>query len=109
MKLEDLVGEEVSSVAFVRDYVEIHFDGPILRLLQTVTVRANDRSVVWPDAGSRDMLCELIGRTVRSIASSDTSISIAFPDGFEVVTVQAADQGEFAHFVPGIDKPIKVW
>jgi len=36
--LEDLVGEEVGSVGFIRDYVEINFDGPILRSLSAPTV-----------------------------------------------------------------------
>lgn len=30
---ELLVGREVSAVCFVRDYVELHFDGPIFRAL----------------------------------------------------------------------------
>lgn len=29
--LRHLVGLEVSAVSFVRDYVELHFDGPVLR------------------------------------------------------------------------------
>ena len=32
-RIGDLVGEELSEVAFVRDYVEFHFDGPVLRAL----------------------------------------------------------------------------
>ncbi|MBA3338632.1 MAG: hypothetical protein H0T54_02590 [Geodermatophilaceae bacterium] len=29
-----LVGREVSAVCFVRDYVELHLDGPILRAIR---------------------------------------------------------------------------
>jgi hypothetical protein len=32
-QIEDLVGEEISGICFVRDYVELHFDGPVLRIL----------------------------------------------------------------------------
>ena len=28
-----LIGEQLSAVSFVQDYVEFHFDGPVLRAL----------------------------------------------------------------------------
>jgi hypothetical protein len=31
--LKLLVGRDVSAVCFVRDYVELHFDGPVLRAI----------------------------------------------------------------------------
>jgi hypothetical protein len=33
LQFRDLVGLELGSVCFVRDYVELHFDGPVFRSL----------------------------------------------------------------------------
>jgi hypothetical protein len=82
--LDDLVGEEISAIAFVRDYVELHFDGPILRALSDPIIRTDGRDFVFPESGSRDALCSLIGLPVRSVSlvwdperdSSDERIGI---------------------------------
>ena len=62
--LAHLIGEELGSVVFVRDYLQLDFDGPRLN------------SYVWPrlvgvgvervmgQAGYRDALCALIGSEV---------------------------------------------
>jgi hypothetical protein len=42
-----ILGEPLSAVAFVRDYVEFHFDGPVLRAISNprveVTSHTHDR------------------------------------------------------------------
>jgi hypothetical protein len=50
---EDLVGCEVSGVSFVRDYVEVLFDGPVLRSLASPMVREGERVTRFPEEGSR--------------------------------------------------------
>lgn len=55
-ELADLVGEEISAVCFVRDYVEVRFDGPILRALSHPVVVAADSVARFPEPGSRDAL-----------------------------------------------------
>ena len=63
-----LRGQELSGVAFVRDYVEFHFDGPVLRaFVGPDLVRAQAPDLRFPDSGSRDALCALIGNTVREV------------------------------------------
>ena len=55
-ELSDLAGSELSAICFVRDYVELHFDGTILRSLSDpVVVTSAGRSCV-PEDGSRDAL-----------------------------------------------------
>lgn len=36
--IEGLIGEELNVVSFVMDYVEFHFNGPVLRALTKPTV-----------------------------------------------------------------------
>ena len=64
----ELKGEELSAVAFVRDYVEFHFDGPVLRAFTNPEVVLSTGAVArFPGPGSCDALRALIGSTVRAV------------------------------------------
>ena len=65
--VESLVGEELNAVSFVMDYVEFHFNGPVVRALTNPTVWIDTREARFPEAGSRDALCALIGREVLAV------------------------------------------
>lgn len=64
----DLVGREVSAVAFARDSVEFHFDGPVLRSRAAPQVVVGEAVYHFPKPGSRDALCLVLGATVRSLS-----------------------------------------
>ena len=66
-RIESLLSEQVNAVSFVMDYVEFHFNGPILRALSNPVVEYQGHRVRFPDAGSRDALCSLIGSDVASV------------------------------------------
>jgi hypothetical protein len=63
-RVSDLAGEQFTVVAFVMDYVEFHFNGPVLRSLTNPIVQTEAGRVQFPAPGSRDALCTLIGSTV---------------------------------------------
>jgi hypothetical protein len=65
--LEKLKGREVSSVSFVRDYLQLDFDGPYLNLFVWPQVLRNGTTFDFSNPGYRDALCELIGQTVVGI------------------------------------------
>jgi hypothetical protein len=69
--LKDLIGREISAVAFARDGVEFHFDGPILRSRTDPQVAVGEAVYSFPKPGSRDALCLVIGATVRSLNLDD--------------------------------------
>jgi hypothetical protein len=80
--IERLVGEELNIVAFVMDYVEFHFNGPVLRALSRPIVVVDGSPSRFPEPGSRDRLCQLIGKQVSTAsATDDVSIDISFTDG----------------------------
>lgn len=111
--LERLVGEEVNGVCFIMDYVELHFNGPILRALTAPVIRTEQGQWLFPASGSRDALCGLVGKTVASVVAQDAiSLRCAFESG-ESLTIpldEASRTGpEAAHFVPGPNQPIAVW
>lgn len=100
--IHSLVGEELSEVSFVRDYVEFHFDDPVLRALSgPIVVKGEDR-YRFPDVGSRDQLCALIGSTVSDlIFQENVAIDVRFAGGQRVVVPldEASRTGpEAAHF-----------
>ena len=107
---EGLVGLELSAVAFVRDYVEFHFDGPILRALSSPLIRTEGHESQFPDPGSRDALCTLIGQSVASVQvvwSPDTvmgkeRIELALEDAMVVIPLDLDHRvgPESAHYVP---------
>lgn len=79
--LGQLVGLEVSAVCFVRDYVELHFDGLVLRALSDPFGLYGCRGWRFPQGNSPTVMRYYIGKTV---------------DGYELVPGQllALDFGE---------------
>ena len=112
-EVSDLVGEEISAVCFVRDYVEFHFDGPILRSLLNPIVCHDGVECRFPEAGSRDALCKLIGAVVHCINLQENhALKITMSDNLELIISLDASCGEMSevmHFVPKINGPIQVW
>lgn len=64
--LDSIVGEQLSAVTFVMDYVQLSFDGNLLTAITRPVVVADGVSVGWGQSGYRDALCERITRIVRA-------------------------------------------
>jgi hypothetical protein len=62
-----LVGEQLNTVAFVMDYVEFKFNGPVLRALTNPIIEGDGLRLRFPEPGSRDALCSLIGSEVAAV------------------------------------------
>ena len=67
VKIKQLEGQEVACICFVRDYLELRFDGPILRFLEAPTLKTESSEIRFPEPGSRDQLCALIGQKLLRI------------------------------------------
>jgi hypothetical protein len=65
--LSRLVGGDLDTVSFVRDYVEFRIDYNVLRALTDPVVEMPDGAIHrFPHPGSRDALCSLIDTTVTA-------------------------------------------
>jgi hypothetical protein len=108
--LPSVIGEELSSVCFVRDYIELHFDGPVLRLLGDVTVQNGTEIKVLQDQGFRDWLCRNIGRRVATIDPLDgNQIQLKF-HGNDLIRVEGKALGtKFAEFVNFPERRTQIW
>ena len=78
--LKQLIGEQLSSVEFVQDYLQLRFDGPCLTVYGRVHhVCSNQNSILWGQPGYRDALCGLIAHQIRKTeVLSDEKISLTF-------------------------------
>jgi hypothetical protein len=76
--LKRLEGEQLSSIEFVRDYVQLRFDGPCLSVYNSHHIASNNSRISWGEPGYRDALCKLIAHTVERATLSDEGISLRF-------------------------------
>jgi hypothetical protein len=77
-----VIGGELSAVTFVRDYVQLHFDGPTISAYTLPTVTVGDSVFSHISPGYRDALCARIGSTVRAAyADPGQQLRIDFSDG----------------------------
>jgi hypothetical protein len=106
-QLSDLVGEQFTVVAFVMDYVEFHFNGPVLRSLTNPIVQTEAGGVQFPATGSRDALCSLIGSTVDAASIRVGDRIEIHNDAGQTLIVPLDDTSrrgpEAAHLVPADD------
>jgi hypothetical protein len=80
--LERLKGHELSAVTFVRDYLQLQFDGPFLNIFVWPRIMAPGASVSLEMPGYRDGLCAQIGKTVGGVAvETDVNFRLFFTDG----------------------------
>ncbi|MGX9882601.1 hypothetical protein [Streptomyces sp. NPDC002276] len=101
-----LMGLEVSAVSFVRDYVELHFDGPVLRALSDPMGVYGGRDWRFPAPGSMELMRRYIGRTVDGFElDPERILALSFGEHRFVVPLASdnAQGPESAHMV-GVDE-----
>lgn len=80
--LQELVGREISSVEFVRGYVQIRFDGPCLSAYTMPSIRTDSGRELDPSmVGYADALVGLIGKVVEAACQSEGAIELRLADG----------------------------
>jgi hypothetical protein len=86
---EELVaieGEQLSAVTFVQDYVQLHFDGPMITAITLPVAIARDTRWGIGDIGYRDQLCGLIARNVvRAYVRPGDRLQIDFEGGASLI------------------------
>jgi hypothetical protein len=99
-----LVGEKLNTLAFVMDYVEFMFNGPVLRALASPSVQSGEMRFRFPEPGSRDALCSLIGSKVLAITITEGERIEVVVDTGQTLTIPLDDESrvgrEAAHYVP---------
>ena len=84
--MDTIVGEQLSSVEFVQDYLQLHFDGPTLTVFVWPIVRSTVREARWGQPGYKDELCARIGHKVSKAGLREgEAVIILFEDSGEIV------------------------
>jgi hypothetical protein len=79
MDISALEGEELRSVAFVEDYLELRFGDPLLTLYAWPYVMHPEYSVAFGEPEYRNALCALIGEQVATASLEEgSSLTIEF-------------------------------
>jgi hypothetical protein len=65
MDISAIVGEELTAVEFVQDYLQLRFDGPLLTLYAWPNVLLSEYSVAFGEPEYRNALCGQIGERVE--------------------------------------------
>lgn len=101
-----LIGQEVSAVCFVRDYVELHFDGPVLRALSDPFGMYGRHGWRFPAQGSLELMRCYIGKTVDGYElDPDRILAVDFGEHrFAIPLDQASRVGPEAAHLIGVDE-----
>src|SRR6266481_10091302 len=98
----DLVEEPLSQVRFVMDYIQLAFDAAVITCFSYPTIYLGNSIYTFPDSGSRDALCELIGqKTIDVSLIEDVDISVTFEKGKIIIPLdlQSRRFGDAAEFI----------
>ena len=102
--LGSLVGTELDTVSFVRDYVELRIDYSIVRALTYPSGTIDGRAWRLGDEGVADVMRRYIGRKVADVeVVEDQRILLTFDgDALLEISLRLEDRrgAEAAHFVP---------
>ena len=79
---QQMVGEQLSAVTFVMDYLQLQFNAPTINAYTPVTVCLDENSWVTGDDQFRNKLCGQITKIVKSVTiRSEDTFLITFEDG----------------------------
>ena len=82
MDISAIEGEELKSVEFVEDFLQLRFGEPLLRLYDWPHVLLPDFSVAFGEPEYRNALCAQIGETVeKAILEEGDALTIEFANG----------------------------
>jgi len=107
MFLRPVVGKQLSSVEFVQDYLQLHFDGPTLTLFVWPVVVLAEQEAHFGEVGYRNALCARIGRKVTEVSmDEDQAMVVHFDDGVSMtISLRPEDRTgpEAGYFVSSRD------
>lgn len=102
--LGGLVGQELDTVSFVRDYVELRIDYSIVRALTEPSGTIDGIAWRLNDEGAADVMRRYVGRTVADVEmTQDQRILLTFDrDAWLEIPLRPQDRSgpEAAHFIP---------
>ncbi len=77
---------ELVGIAFIRDYIQFLFDGPVLNTYTLPLIKIESKIIMSTDFGYYDTLCRLIGKKIISAYEDEKEekITIKFESDVEL-------------------------
>lgn len=107
--LAALATEQLSSVTFVQDYLQLGFDGRGLTLNVWPIVVTGTARVRHNDYGYCDALCSFIGKTVERVVETESRIDVLFVGGDSIQIDLLGTEEEEGNRVIYQDSDKNVW
>ena len=90
MPFPNLVGRRLASVRFLGHTIELDFGGVIVGITGSPSIRCGPQLFRYPEAGSRDALCSLIGtRVSRMRPAAGDRMELSLDSGCELAIPRA--------------------
>lgn len=67
-----LKNEQLSSVIFIQDYLQLDFDGHILTCYDWPILKMKNLKIMFPDVRYRNYLCDFISKNIIDVGFEDT-------------------------------------
>ena len=84
--LDELVEQQLSSVEFVQDYLQLHFDDKTLTCYIWPIIKGSNFELRSSDSNYKNKLCDVIGKKVNAVSLQESeSLIMKFIDGYEIV------------------------
>ena len=113
VELVAIAAEQLSAITFVQDYVQLHFDGPMLTAITWPVVMIDGESFDFDTPGYRDRLCDFIAKQVaRCYVRPGDRLQVDFKGyGSLLVSLkpEAYRSGEAVIFSDGKTEQWAVW
>jgi hypothetical protein len=112
--LRTIVGEYLSSVTFVMDYLQMDFSGNRFNMYGWPVVTIRQKSLTHMEDGYKNAICSLIGETLTAIEEYfDSGLILQFENGTSVCLSLRVDKDfpspEVAEFHGRSDKSSIIW
>jgi hypothetical protein len=79
-----LVGQGMSSIEFVRDYIQLRFDGPVITITADVVVKDNNGEIYTKNKfGYHDILSDLVNKTIIEVSAGE-KLRFVFDNQYEL-------------------------
>lgn len=102
---KSILGEQLSSVEFVQDYLQLHFDENTLTLYNWPYLHIDSKNYKIGNLGYRDKLCEIIGHRISDVLLIENKdLNLFFEGGQQIILSLIKNESnsnlhEFAYFV----------
>ncbi len=82
---EELIGEKLSSITFVMDYIQLSFDGPTINVYAPILVKDEITTTRCGEDQFRNQICSFIAKQVKEVTFAESeSIYIYFEDHSQI-------------------------